>query len=404
MKKFYFFGLLSSLFTIQAYSQGCVPVRSTGSSVIERPSSSKKAQSPQWTFSATNRYFKSFRHFVGDVEQKQRLENGTEVINKSYTLDLNAVRYLNRRWAISMNVPLIANTRSSLYEHGNVDRHSTESYGMGDVRLTAYSWLLNPKKFKKGNIQAGLGVKLPTGNYKYDDYFYTGVSGVKVLGPVDQSIQPGDGGVGIITELNNFYSFNKRLSFYSNLLYLVNPRETNGVSTARGRTPSPASIIYGSDVMSVPDQYMARLGANVTFLKKFVFSGGARIDGIPAKDLVGGSNGFRRPGYIISAEPSLTFRTKKMSTFLTVPIAFERNRIQSVPDKVRSELTKSYYKGDAAFADYVVNLGVAFNLFKPVKKPAKTEPQIYRPYYNNSYRDSQCPKNRSNCQGRMMKL
>jgi hypothetical protein len=403
MKKLYFFGLLSSLFTIQAYSQGCVPVRSTGSSVIERPSSSKKALSPQWTFSATNRYFKSFRHFVGDAEQKHRVQEGTEVINKSYTLDLNAVRYLNRRWSVSMNVPLIANYRSSLYEHGNVERHSTQSYGLGDIRLTAYRWMLDPKKSKNGNMQAGLGVKLPTGNYKYDDYFYTGINDSKVLGPVDQSIQLGDGGTAITAELNNFYNFNRRLGIYSNLFYFVNPRETNGVSTARGRTPTPASIAYGSNVMSVPDQYMARLGANVT-LKKFVFSAGMRIDGIPAKDLVGGSSGFRRPGYIISAEPGVTFRTKRVSTFLNAPIAFERNRIQSVPDKVRSEITKTYYKGDAAFADYVVNLGISFNIFKAVKTPAKTEPQILRPSYDNFYRNSQCPKSRSNCHSRIMKL
>jgi hypothetical protein len=403
MKKLYFFGLLSSLFIIEAYSQGCVPVRSTGSSVIERPSTSKKKQTPQWTFSATNRYFKSFRHFVGDAEQKQRADAGTEVINKSYTLDLSAVRYLNRRWSVSMNLPLIANTRSSLYEHGNVERHSTESYGLGDIRLTAYRWMLDPKKFKKANLQAGLGVKLPTGNYQYDDYFYTGVNGGKVLGPVDQSIQPGDGGVGIIAEMNNFYNLNRRLGLYSNLLYLVNPRETNGVSTARGRTPTPASIAYGSDVMSVPDQYMARLGANFS-ARKFIFSAGVRIDGVPAKDLVGGNNGFRRPGYIVSAEPGVTYRTKRISTFLTAPIAFERNRIQSVPDKIRSEITKTYYKGDAAFADYVVNLGVAFNLFKKVKTPARTESQIIKPYYNKSYRDAQCPKSRSNCQSRIMKL
>jgi hypothetical protein len=397
MKKLYFFGLLCSLFTIQASSQGCIPVRSTGASVFERPSASKKAQSPQWTFSATNRYFESFRHFVGDVEQKQRVDAGTEVINKSYTLDLNAVRRLNRRWSVSMNVPLIANTRSSLYEHGNVARHSTQSYGLGDVRLTAYRWILDPKKYKNGNMQAGLGIKLPTGNYKYKDYFYTGTNGDKILGPVDQSIQLGDGGTGIIAEVNNFYNVSRRLSMYSNLFYLVNPRETNRVSTARGRTPSPASITYGSDVMSVPDQYMARLGANVT-AKKFVFSAGVRIDGIPAKDLVGGSNGFRRPGYIISAEPGITYRTKRITTFLTAPIAFERNRIQSVPDKIRSELTNTYYKGDAAFADYVINLGVAFNIFKAVQKTTPT------PSFNNSYRYSPCQKSSSNCRSRIMKL
>jgi hypothetical protein len=45
-----------------------------------------------------------------------------------------------------------------------------------------------------------------------------------------------------------------------------------------------------------------------------------------------------------------------------VPVALERNRIQSVPDKIRTEKTGTYFKGDAAFADYSINFGVAFAL------------------------------------------
>lgn len=382
MKKFYLAGLLGSLCLLastSSYSQGCVPVRSTGGSVTERPAYGKKSKPPQWTFTATNRYFRSFRHFVGDDEQKARVAAGTEVINKSYTLDLSAVRNFNRRWSLGVNVPVIANYRSSLYEHDGVNRNSTESFGVGDARLTMYRWMLNPKKSKKANVQAGLGVKLPTGNYKAQDYF-TGANGTKVLGPVDQSIQLGDGGTGMISEINAFYNLNRKISLYSNLYYLVNPRETNGVSTARGRTPSANSLLYGSSVMSVPDQYMARAGATMA-VNKFTLSAGVRIDGVPAEDLVGGSSGFRRPGYIVSAEPGITYKTKKITTFLNVPVAVERNRIQSVADKKRSELTKTYYKGDAAFADYVVNLGLSFNLPNVSKAKKSVNNNVQRYYY-----------------------
>src|SRR5205085_2475543 len=77
-------------------------------------------------------------------------------------------------------------------------RRKTRSFGIGDVRLAAYYWLAQPSKAAKGNVQLGLGVKLPTGDYRYQDYFYKNDS-VKVLGPVDQSIQLGDGGTGITT-------------------------------------------------------------------------------------------------------------------------------------------------------------------------------------------------------------
>lgn len=383
MKKIYCFLALCTIVSTKTYSQGCVGMRSPGGSgmFMQRPGypsnqsyrmgpkgysakmAAKKGSSSGWTFSASNRYFQSFRHFSGTDEQKQRYTQGTEVINKSYTLDLNVTRIFNQRWSMSIGVPVSINDRSSLYEHSDGLRHSTGDAGLGDIRVNAYRWLMDPKKSKTFNLQGGLGVKLPTGNYRANDYFISSATGSRVLGPVDQSIQLGDGGLGMNTELNGFFNVGKKVSLYTNLYYLVNPRETNGISTARGRTPSAASISYGSDVMSVPDQYMARLGANVT-ISKFTLGAGARIDGVPVRDLVGGSNGFRRPGYVITADPSLSYKAKKFTAFVNVPVALERNRLQSVPDKIRTDLTKTYFVGDAAFADYVVNFGVAFSFMK----------------------------------------
>jgi hypothetical protein len=113
--------------------------------------------------------------------------------------------------------------------------------------------------------------------------------------------------------------------------------------------------------MSVPDQYMIRVGANFTF-NKLTLSAGFRNECLPASDLVGGSNGFRRPGYIISAEPGLTYNFKKFTAYAYVPVALVRNRTQSEPDKIRSRLTGTRAVGDAAFADYAVNIGFSFKL------------------------------------------
>ena len=148
---------------------------------------------------------------------------------------------------------------------------------------------------------------------------------------------------------------------YGNFYYLLNPREQNGVSTARGLPPSSTAVAYGSDVMSVPDQYLVRGGFNFT-KDKFIASAGVRYERLPAKDLIGGSEGFRRPGYILSIEPGVTYSLKNVSLYAYVPVAIQRDRIQSVPDKHRTAITKTYYVGDAAFADYTVNVGVAFKL------------------------------------------
>ena len=194
-------------------AQGCVAIRSNGNSC----SLGKPGDAKGWQLNLNNRYFKSFKHFVGTEEQKEREEKNTEVINYSYSLDITATRFLDNRWSIAMTVPVISNVRSSLYEHGGNNagasaRHKTESFGIGDVRIAAYRWLLGPAKNHKGNVQAGLGIKLPTGNYRYEDYFIKNDS-TTLIGPVDQSIQLGDGGTGFTLELKGYYNISHQFGF-----------------------------------------------------------------------------------------------------------------------------------------------------------------------------------------------
>ena len=365
MKKLLFLLIVTALVYL-AKGQGCVAIRSNGATCTMTGSHDAQHQSSRWTFGLNTRYFRSYRHFVGTEEQHERIENKTEVINYNVSTDLSLQHQLNSRWSLGLFVPIISNVRSSLYEHyGNASkspnaRRHTHSFGLGDIRLAAYYWLVDPAKMSKANVQVGMGLKLPTGDYRYQDYFWRNDS-TKVLGPVDQSIQLGDGGTGISTEYNAYYQLGKSLSVYSNGFYLMNPREHNGVSTARGGTPSATAIAYGSDVMSVPDQFMFRIGANYS-VNRFQFSGGMRIEGIPSEDLIGGSNGFRRPGYVLAVEPVVGYKIKKAQLYLSVPVAVERNRTQSVPDKIRTKLTGVYAQGDAAFADYSVNFGLQIPL------------------------------------------
>ncbi|MEO5995956.1 MAG: hypothetical protein ABIN89_04495, partial [Chitinophagaceae bacterium] len=240
---------------------------------------------------------------------------------------------------------------------GRTERHSMHSFGIGDVRLAVYNWLLDPAKNHKGNIQVGLGVKLPTGDYNYKDYWYNvGVGGAKELRTVDQSIQLGDGGTGFTTEVNAFYNIKRNIAVYGNFYYLINPREQNGVRTYRELV---SATLANEAISSVPDQYMGRAGVSYSFnrIKGLGVSAGARLEGIPVYDLVGGSGDFRRPGFIWSVEPTITYSIKKLNFFVSIPFAVERNRTQSVTDKENSIKQNKHVQGDAAFSDYTVNAG-----------------------------------------------
>jgi hypothetical protein len=105
--------------------------------------------------------------------------------------------------------------------------------------------------------------------------------------------------------------------------------------------------------MSVSDQYLARLGFSrpVPHTRRFAYTLGWRDEGVPVRDLIGKSNGFRRPGYAMSVEPGIEYFRAKDTWSVTVPVAVRRNRKKSVPDIADGKW------GDAAFADYLITIG-----------------------------------------------
>ena len=97
---------------------------------------------------------------------------------------------------------------------------------------------------------------MSTGAYKSSDNFYNvGPEDSTQVRPVDHSIQPGDGGFGVITELNGYFNFSPRFSSYWNLYYMINPRETNGTRTYR---ETLSANLANEAIMSVKDEYMLR--------------------------------------------------------------------------------------------------------------------------------------------------
>src|SRR5438046_2671875 len=116
----------------KVFSQGCVAIKGTAG-VCSRPTDYRG-----WDLNLNGRYFKSYKHFVGTIEQKQRVDSGTNVINHSFELDIAATKTLNSRWSLAFILPIMDFSRSSKYEHfGNASkdpeaRGVTHSFGIGD--------------------------------------------------------------------------------------------------------------------------------------------------------------------------------------------------------------------------------------------------------------------------------
>ena len=345
----------------ESLAQGCVAVRNMSGCSLSYDSVSS---ADKFLVSLNYRYFRSYKHFRGDHEEKERVENGTEVINNDNSVILGVNYFVNRKFSIGISVPFLFIDRSSMYEHyGNSpqanpgrNRFHTQSRGLGDIRVSA-NYTMMPSHTSR--LTLGAGLKLPTGNYAYKDHFHKRAkdgSDSVIYQVVDQSMQPGDGGLGIIAEGSFVQNMSLSWLVYADGLYMLNPRNTNGIQRSRLNTMVP-----NGNEFSVADQFFARLGARFTS-GKMQYGLGGRVEGIPARDLVGRNDGFRRPGYIISVEPSVLFSTGPHLIGVNVPIAMYRNRIRSVFDVQRSAELGSPQHGDAAFADWLLSVSYAYRI------------------------------------------
>lgn len=332
-----------------AIGQSCVLTR------LDSPVLDPLLGDQKWEISFAWRYGKSDRHFVGTEEQVHRTEEGSQVINTVNLLDLGIRYQFNPRTSFHLGLPYLMANRTGPVSDGDLMvgrelRSSTR--GNGDITAVFNRLVWDPETHVRGNLSWGVGLKLPTGENAMTGTRTRYVDGVPVLQveTADQSVQPGDGGLGLVLELSGYQSFNSTssLSGYLSATYIVAPEGDSGVPTYRSRE--------GEQVMSIADQYVARLGVQFAPASwgNFYAGFGARIEGIPVYDLIGSSEGFRRPGYMLSAEPWMTWKSGQNRVTVSLPISVVRDRQQSVSDKASGR------HGDAAFPDYLILAGYSY--------------------------------------------
>lgn len=384
MKKIFFFIAVLSIITSYANAQGCVAVRQMGgmNTMAISGTNSYNLNKGDIQLGANYRYFHSWRHYVGAEEQKQRQytnggigldgkDRGNAVNIYSHAIDLNFSYAVSNRLQLNATIPYVHNERSQVLRQTapvkDTFRYSVYAKGLGDIRVSAGYWIFDPAKANKGNLMFGLGLKLPTGSHSETDLAPQS-NGTKRIGIMDQAIQPGDGGLGISVELQGFRQLAKNFYGFVNGYYLFNPKESNGTFKS-----AADSGLAGYNIYACPDQYFVRAGfmSSVGKAQKLTFSLAGRFEGIPAYDAFGGQVAYRRPGYVVAIEPGVSYRSGQHSLSLFVPFNVMRNRIQSAADiakqnmqndKITDPSKKVHVQGDAAFADYSINLSYTYRI------------------------------------------
>src|SRR4029077_16714088 len=208
---------------------------------------------------------------------------GQPLIINVHPVNVNVTYAATDRFSVRLTVPVSYGSQSRFY--ADTARHVAHAGGIGDIGLVGTTWLVNPVTHPTGNLAFGAGIKFPTGDYRFADaYFLANQSPVTF--PVDQAIELGDGGWGVILQGQAFRQVFPRAFAYFTVSYLVSPR--NQTDVVRAPT-SPGSTVH----VSVPDVYTGRLGLSYGLLPEqgLSLSLGGRVDGIPYHDLIGGSDG-----------------------------------------------------------------------------------------------------------------
>jgi hypothetical protein len=349
----------------KARAQGCVAIHGSGISTAEDTATDAgnnlnltgAPDSNPWALSVDYRYFNSLHDYIGRTENARI---GTGVYNKSNFTDFGVTYIFDPRWSATLTLPFVVNDRSQVT---NGLRYHTDAVGIGDTSVEGNFWVFDPQQHPKGNILLGLGLSTPTGNDhamgEFLSYNKTINAYTAKAEPVDQSIEPGTGGWGIILDL---YAYRQvptvtGLNAYVSGTYMFIPfQDTNGVPTYRS---NPYEAITG-----ITDSYLYRTGLEYQVLPKYGISAsfGLRMEGVPVKNWFGDSAGFRRPGYSIDWEPGVTWSHHNISFRVYVPFSILHDRTQSLADQEDTVLTGKYQHGDAFFANYEIITGFSIKL------------------------------------------
>jgi hypothetical protein len=329
------------LATSLARAQGCIVARSTQQTYGSESQAGYLAPH-HWELTIDYRHQYSFRHYVGDVEQTQRIQMGNEVENRINLQNFQLTYQATPRWSFSMNLPLLFASRRSANAY-----NTYHANGFGDLIVSAQTWILSPTKPHRGNVQIGYGLLMPTGASKVQNtYLASPTATSTTTKPVDYSIQPGAGGWGIALQGQAFRMFGRE-EVYGNASYLITPQNEN---TSYLRNPTATTQDPLNQYNSISDQYLVEFGvAHDIPLEKvgLAFTFGPRFEGVPAHDLIGDNLGFRRPGFALSLEPGVRVSMGKNLLTAGIGRAVWRARVKSVPDIMEGG------HGDAAFADWV---------------------------------------------------
>ncbi len=269
-------------------------------------------QKGQWEFTATGLNWYSHKHYVGTHPNPSINPYGP--FNKRTQFDFRLFYGLTNRWELSLDVPVQFQSYDGFWPvYGYSTTRvpvKTGADGFGDIVVSASRWMFSTEQ-SKGNVSLSFGLSIPTGNTDATSEVY----GRTI--PVEWNVQPGGGSWGLVPTIRAFRNLRWGMTAYGAATYLITPRDTTGTPVF-----SP-DLFYGqtSVVNSSADQYFAESGLSFPSPLRWISPTVAYVvSGVPRRDLIGGSDGFRRPATLEYVAPGFNLAIAGQVLTLGVPL------------------------------------------------------------------------------------
>jgi len=318
-----------------AAGQGCEPIRFTTPVNLGGIGQAYAQSGGQWQVGLSYRHLFSDEFFLGSESKPENGPGGQPPEFKIHTFVADVGYAFNDQFRLRLAVPF--STGQLVTHNAAGDAIEQNASGIGDVSLMGEGWVLKPRTHQRGNIGFGLGFKAPTGSHTVKAK--NGINGV-----ADATVQPGDGGWGILLGSQAFHMITERSNAYATGFYMVSPKAESDVTWANGKP------------WSVPDVYSARLGASYDVQPDWglSLSLGGRLDGIPVHDLVGGGDAstVKRASQIVYADPGLSVGHGKGTFTLSVPYRLWVNREKSELEQATGAPNQGGFAKYLVFASY----------------------------------------------------
>jgi hypothetical protein len=323
--------------TSEALAQGCILLRQT--SPMFGTTDSLGNEAGTWNVTFTGRSSTADHHYNGTVYQAQRQTEQTYVVNRQNSITATVAYQLTNRISLNAGIPFVEASWGipSPRAGGPSARANENARGLGDITSLARFAVVDPASGRSWNVMIGGGVKFPTGDSDATDVFPDNQGLNNLERHVDISVNPGDGGWGVILDLQGYKQLGRFTTFGSGT-WLANPRDM--AEPTRGTLVTAAATNYNT----VSDQFVFRTGTAVALTEHISASIAWRMEGVPRYDVLGDSHGFRRPGVEMYWEPGVTFNSGRHSVSFNFPVGYYYNRFSN-------PYTKN--PGDSTFPEYV---------------------------------------------------